>query len=138
MKHLSVLSALLTSLVFGLLIPILEINPTHLFNPEWPPHARLHEAWQLITNAAISALALYLVWTGHAPRIGILLSLIIGVSFLTAFVLGESYGGSMMHTDGTQMALGGINVAVLVVVPLMAMLLFCLVRGRAPSPRKET
>ncbi len=131
MRNFSVISVLLTSLVFGLLIPILEINQTHLFNSEWPSHARLHEAWQLITNTAISALALYLAWTGKAPKIAIVLSLIIGLSFLTAFALGGSYGGSMLHTDGTQMTLGGINVAVLIVVPLTAMLLFSLVRGHA-------
>ena len=138
MRHFSVLSVLLTSLVFGLLIPILEINQTHLFNSEWPSHARLHEAWQLITNAAISALALYLIWTGKAPKIAILLSLIIGLSFLTAFALGGSYGGSMLHTDGTQKAVGGINVAILVVVPLMAMLLFSLVRGGAIAGHEKT
>jgi len=137
MRNFALTSVLLTSLVFGFLIPILEINQTHLFNSEWPSHARLHEAWQLITNAAISALALYLVWTGKAPKVAIVLSLIIGLSFLTAFALGESYGGSMLHTDGTQMAVGGINVAVLVVVPLVAMLLFSLVRGRATAARGE-
>ena len=68
MRNFSVISVLLTSLVFGLLIPILEINQTHLFNSEWPSHARLHEAWQLITNTAISALALYLAWTGKRQR----------------------------------------------------------------------
>lgn len=133
MRNFSVLSVLLTSLVFGCLIPILEINQTHLFNAEWPSHARLHEAWQLITNAATSALALYLVWTGKAPKVAIMLSLIIGLSFLTAFALGGTYGGSMLHTNGTQLAVGGINVAVLVVVPLMAMLLFSLVRGRTTA-----
>jgi len=138
MRNFSVLSVLLTSIVFGLLIPILEVNQTHLFNSEWPSHARLHEAWQLITNAALSALALYLVWTSKAPTIAIVLSLIIGLSFLTAFALGGSYGGSMLHTDGTQWAVGGINVAVLVVVPLMAMLLFSLVHGRATAVRGET
>lgn len=138
MKKISVLPVLLTSLVFGLLIPILEINQTHLFNPEWPSHARLHEAWQLITNAAISALALYLVWTGKAPKIATVLSLIIGLSFLAAFALSGSYGGSMLHTDGTQMTLGGINVAILIVAPLMAVLIFSLARGRPTAAHGET
>ena len=137
MSKFSLLSVLLSALIFGLLIPILEINQTHLFNPEWPSHARLHEAWQLITNAAISALALYLVWTGKAPKIAIALLFIISLSFLTAFVLGQTYGGSMLHSDGTQMALAGINVAVWVVAPLTAMLFFSLVSGRPAKPQSE-
>lgn len=137
MRNFSVLSVLLTFLVFGLFVPILEINQTHLFNSEWPTHARLHEAWQLMTNAAISTLALYLVWTGKAPKIAIVLSLIIGLTFLIAFALGGTYGGSMLHTDGTQKALGGINVAILITGPITAMLLFSLMRGRATAVHRE-
>ncbi|CAA0108842.1 Uncharacterised protein [Halioglobus japonicus] len=117
------LSVGLSAIVFAVLIPVLELNSTHLTNPEWPSHARLHEAWQLLTNAAISVLALGCVWTNRAPRIGISLALMIGVSFLTAWALGSIYGGSMLHTDGTQMAVGGINVAVIVVIALTALLL---------------
>ncbi len=138
MRKLSVISVLLSSLVFGLLIPILEINPTHLLNPEWPSHARLHEAWQLITNAAVSVFALYLVATSKAPKIAIVLSLIINVSFLSAFVLAGSYGGSMLHTDGTQMAVGGINTAVLVVVAVTTILLFSLRRERPAATHGTT
>ncbi|GLQ24234.1 hypothetical protein GCM10007853_21080 [Algimonas ampicilliniresistens] len=138
MRKLPVISVLLSSLVFGLLIPMLEINPTHLLNPGWPPHARLHEAWQLITNGAISVFALYLVATSKAPKIAIVLSLIINVSFLSAFVLARSYGGSMLHTDGTQMAVGGINVAVLIVIVVITILLFSLRHGRPEAAHGTT
>ena len=138
MRNFSILSVLLTFLVFGLLIPIFEINQTHLFHPEWPAHARLHEAWQLMTNAAISALALYLIWTGKAPKVAIVLSLIIGLSFLTAFVLGGTYGGSMLDTDGTQKALGGINLAVLIALPVTFMLLISLVLERKTIAQGKT
>lgn len=42
------------ALLFGLIVPILEVNATHLLNPLWPSHGRLHEAWQLLTNTAIA------------------------------------------------------------------------------------
>lgn len=138
MRYFSILSVLITFLVFGLLIPIFEINQTHLFNPEWPSHARLHEAWQLMTNAAISALALYLIWTGKAPKVAIILSLIIGLSFLTAFALGGTYGGSMLDTEGAQKAVGGINLAILIALPVTTMLLFSLVLWRTAAPHGET
>ena len=123
MPKFATLSVGLSAIVFAVLIPVLELNSTHLTNPEWPSHARLHEAWQLLTNAAFSVLALGCVWTNRAPRIGISLVLIICASFLTAWALGSVYGGSMLHTDGTQMAVGGINVAVIVVIALTALLL---------------
>ena len=123
----------LSAIIFVVLIPVLELSSTHLTNPDWPSHARLHEAWQLLTNAAISALALGCVWTARAPRIGISLSLMICVSFLVAWALGSVYGGSMLHTDGTQLAVGGINVAVIVVIALTALLVASFWKAKVPS-----
>ena len=115
MSKLVTVSVALSAFIFAGLIPAMEINSTHLFNPEWPEHARLHEAWQLLTNAGISLLALAWVWQRRAPRLGVSLALIICGAFLTAWALGASYGGSMLHSDGTQLAVAGVNVAVIVV-----------------------
>lgn len=120
----------LSALVFVVLIPALELNDTHLFNPEWPSHARLHEAWQLLTNAGISVLALILVWRDRAPRIASGLALILCCSFLLAWVSAAMYGGSMLHSDGTQLAVGGVNLAVIVVGALTGGLILGLWRVR--------
>ena len=132
MSKLALSSVGLSAVIFAGLIPVMEINSTHLFNPQWPEHARLHEAWQLLTNAGISLLAVACVWTQRAPRLGVSLALIICGAFLTAWVLGATYGGSMLHTDGTQMAVAGINVAVIVVFIVTGLLTFTwLSLGRA-------
>ena len=122
MSNLAKLAVGLSAVIFAGLLPVLEINATHLFNPAWPEHARLHEAWQLLTNASISLVAAACVWTQRAPRLGIALALIVCGSFLIAWVLGDLYGGSMLHTDGTQMAVAGINVAVLIVSAITGLL----------------
>lgn len=123
-----------SALISGIIIPILELNETHLFNSIWPAHARLHEAWQLITNSALSALAVFLIWSRRAPRLAILLSLIISVPFLLAFAAGSTYGGSMLHSDGTQLAVWGINLGVLVALVLSSLLLLSLVLFRSEKP----
>lgn len=119
----SIISVGLSAIIFTGLIPFLELNETHLTNPEWPSHARLHEAWQLMTNAALSILAVVLVARRKAPLTGITIALVIAVSFLGAFVSARAYGGSMLHADGTQMAIGGVNLAVIVVSGLSILLL---------------
>lgn len=101
---------------FGVLVPVLEIGPTHVFNPLWPEHARLHEVWQLITNCGFAALALWLTWVKHNVRMASGIALIIVGGFLGSFVTRSSYGGSMRHTDGTELTIGGANSAVLVMV----------------------
>lgn len=116
----------LSALVSGIVIPLLELNETHLFNPDWPAHARLHEAWQLMTNSALSALAVFLIWSGRAPRLAIILSLIISAPFLLAFAGRATYGGSMLHSDGTQLAVWGINLGVLVALIMSSLLLLSL------------
>lgn len=123
-----------SALISGITIPILELNETHLFNSIWPAHARLHEAWQLITNSALSALAVFLIWSRRAPRLAILLSLIISVPFLLAFAAESTYGGSMLHSDGTQLAVWGINLGVLVALVLSSLLLLSLVLFRSEKP----
>ena len=122
MNKLTIISVILNAIVFALLIPVLELNSSHLLNPLWPSHARLHEAWQLLTNASIAIFALYLVYSRKSIMIGIRLCLITGVSFLIAWALGSTYGGSMLHSDGTQMAIAGVNVAVIIVAILTGLL----------------
>jgi len=133
MSKLATVSVGLSVIIFVVVIPFLEVSPTHIFNPEWPSHARLHVAWQLMTNAALSMLALGCVWGARSPRIGISIALIPIVSFLMSFALKSGYGGSLFHTDGTQMALGGVNVALLIMIPLTCLLLVSLWKTTAPT-----
>lgn len=118
-RKLSVTACVLT---FGLIVPILEINDTHLFNPLWPAHARLHEAWQLMTNGALAATCLWLVWLQQRVRLASVIGLIVTGGFLAAYATRVAYGGSMLHTDGTELRALGANAAVLVMGAASALL----------------
>ncbi len=135
MPKITILSVALCAFVLSVVIPFMEISGSHLFNPEWPSHARLHEAWQLMVNAAISILALILVWKGIAPRLGIVLGLILSASFLIAWAAGPLYGGSMVHSDGTNFTIGGISVVVVGVTVIAGLLLL---GWRALAQHSET
>jgi hypothetical protein len=124
MKRFSAITAILVAITFAIIVPALELNDTHLTNPHWPEHARLHEAWQLLSNALIVLLAAWLVAARKAPLLGLTLASIIALSFLFAWITGDLYGGSMLHSDGTQIAIGGINAAVLIVGVLAVLLGF--------------
>lgn len=100
-------------LLFAVAVPFLEINDTHVFNPDWTPHVRIHEVWQLITNTAIGILCLWLVWAKKETTISLILSMVVTGGFLLAFVLKELYGGSMKYLDGSEKTLLGINIGVL-------------------------
>ncbi|MFJ4654408.1 DUF6640 family protein [Nocardia sp. NPDC088792] len=37
-------------------------NETHIYNPQWPPHAKFHNAQTMSTGAVVGAAGLYLLW----------------------------------------------------------------------------
>ena len=71
---------------YAVVVPVFEINASHVFNPQWAPHARLHEVWQLATNCAIGAFGLWLVWFRNEIRLSSLLTLFVTGGFLLAYV----------------------------------------------------
>lgn len=125
------------ALLFGLIVPILEVNATHLLNPLWPSHARLHEAWQLLTNWAIAVACLWLTWRAGRVREAAALALLVVGGLLIAWASGPLYGGNMLHTDGSQIALGGINVAVIAMILAAAGLIWALVPQRGHLTARE-
>ncbi len=99
-------------LVYALVVPYLEINNTHVFNPQWPSHARMHEVWQLITNSTFGILCLWYIWRKSAvDKANFLASLITG-GFMVAYAIRATYGGSMLHSDGSERLIMGINIGV--------------------------
>lgn len=116
MSKLALISITFSALIYAGLLPYLEISDTHLLSPDWPAHARFHNAWQLLANAALSIFAIFLVWKGPAPKVGIGIALAINISLLMALATGSIYGGSnILNSDGTELAVGGINIAALVI-----------------------
>ncbi len=100
-------------ILYAIVVPFLELNDTHVFNPDWTPHVRIHEVWQLITNTGMGILCLWLVWVKNETKISAMLSLLITGGFLLAYLLRNLYGGSMKYLDGSEKTLLGINIGVL-------------------------
>lgn len=102
-----------TVLLYAFAVPFLEINNTHVFNPDWTPHVRIHEVWQLITNSGIGLLCLWLVWYKNETRISGILSLLVTGGFLLAYTIKDLYGGDMRYLDGSEKALFGVNIGII-------------------------
>ena len=99
-------------ILYAFVVPFLEINDSHVFNPDWTPHVRIHEVWQLLTNSSIGIFCLWLVWVKKETKISAVLSLLITGGFLLAFILKEYYRGSMHNLDGSEKTLIGMNIGV--------------------------
>ena len=81
-------------MIGGGILPIfVDVNASHLLNPDWDSHARVHEAWRLSTNFLVFSLGIYLLWFKHKEILAGLLSLCIHLGFVMAAILMPIYGG---------------------------------------------
>ncbi len=119
------------ALVFGAVVPFLELNATHVFNPAWPAHARLHEVWQLATNSMIAMYCLWKIWRESKLTEAAVWTLLVTGGFFIAWFLQGSYGGSMLHADGTEKLLLGMNIGVFGFGLVSAIAVFVLVAERS-------
>lgn len=46
---------------------VFDWNETHIHNPEWPAHAKFHNAQTMSTGAALGAAGLYALWGHRGP-----------------------------------------------------------------------
>ena len=89
-----------------ILIPsIMDLNETHMSNPQWQPHARLHWAIQYLSTTCIQCIALYLLWGNYADRNSVLITWFAGLSpilFWGMFVPALMFPGTGTWPDGVE------------------------------------
>lgn len=113
-----------TRIIFTILIGIYailplfaELNDTHVINPDWPGHARLHNVWLLVQNALLGMLSLYLIWK-QASRENLLIAGLIGTiifgGFLIAGITAPLYGGTLTDQGAEVLIIRGADINVYV------------------------
>ena len=81
-------------LLLGTILPlVVDTGHTHLLNPDWDAHSRVHEVWRLSTNIFIAGIGLYLLWISNYSLLPALLSLCIVLGFFSAIFTMSLYGG---------------------------------------------
>jgi hypothetical protein len=60
-------------------------NRTHLFNPNWPPHAKFHDAQSILLGSFLGVSGLYLLWRrGEHPESDLALGALLPAFFWIA------------------------------------------------------
>ncbi len=109
MKMLSKLLITLAILSYGVVPLIADLNPTHLFHPDWTPHARLHAAWLLASSSAIALVALYVTWIKEQVQLGGVLSICVLGGFWIAVLSRGLYDGSLTDVGGVEVKVMGFE-----------------------------
>jgi hypothetical protein len=137
--------------IAGFIPLVVDLTPTHVLNPAWPAHARLHEVWLLATGGLLALVALYFIWCyRERPQLGIALAgVLIGVllgGFFIASATASLYGGilvdpvtaPMMPNQDLMMGIP-LNSVVFGLAFLLLLTGFALAKGASPSaPLRET
>ena len=120
------------ALFYILVIPLLEWNHSHVFNPQWPPHARFHEVWQLFTHITLGMIVLWLVWLRGQILLPALISCCVMSGVVFSHILSPFVGASVRSGNLTKHFLGfdlAVIVASLVVVMSLVSILFARKKG---------
>ncbi len=109
---------------------------THVFNPEWPPHAKYHDVMYIFVSAGIGLVCLWLAWSKRA-RVDHILTLQIITALLgmlwVAFFVALLVPGASAATPGMPQPLGiPVNVLSAVVGFLSVPLIYWLEARRGP------
>lgn len=104
----NLISRLLLSLISIMLIfgpAKADFNATHATNPSWPPHARFHVVWQVLSNSAFSVVALYLLWTPSLDYhthivLAAIVNFIWGATFYVTLASMKLFGGALADVNG--------------------------------------
>ena len=103
----------LATAVYGLVPPIVDLGVTHALHPDWPPHARMHMVWLLVTMSSIAVLALYFIWRHSDRQFGIRMGGLLGLcafgGFFVSAATTQLYGGSLHDKGGVPPIAGFID-----------------------------
>ena len=84
---------------------IMDLNKTHMTNPQWTPHARLHWAIQYLATTVIQLLALFLLWGSYVDKDSILITWFAGLApvlFWGMFFPALIFPGTSTWPDGVE------------------------------------
>jgi hypothetical protein len=85
------------AILAGSVLPlVVDISHSHLLNPTWPPHARVHEVWLLATGIGVGGVVLWLIWMRQEPLLAAILTACVLGGFLIAAATAPLYGGVLV------------------------------------------
>jgi hypothetical protein len=100
---------------------LLDIGDTHLFNPDWDEHSRVHEVWRLATNFMIALLGLYLIWKNNMLFLASLLSLCMILGFMISIITMPFYKGLAVGNGIDELSPFGIPLNIFSFIVVLAL-----------------
>lgn len=116
----------IATLVYGVIPVLVDLTETHVFHPDWTPHARFHMVWLLSTNSILAALALYLMWISKYDAViriraaGAVGLCVLGGFFVSALTK-NLYGGLLVDPVGGVPPIMGLDANLVIFTPMLVL-----------------
>ncbi|MEO9463038.1 MAG: hypothetical protein ABJ242_09905 [Marinomonas sp.] len=101
--------------IYTFLPPVVDIlTPTHIFHPDWVPHARFHTMWAIISASTMGLIALWMLWRkpfgeqAGVTTAALMSSGVLG-SFMVAALALPLYGGALSDPNGPPPIAEGVD-----------------------------
>jgi len=123
----------------ALLPPLVDLNESHVLNPLWTGHARLHTVWLLATNSLVSLVALWILWRPprESARRAVLLAASLVGSVLAGFFVAAAtqsvYGGALTDPNGVAITAGPVDANLALFSVLLCLVVSAFVLARKPD-----
>jgi hypothetical protein len=119
--------------------PLADFNASHVLNPLWIGHARLHTVWLVVSNSLVSLVAIGLLWRPFlgSIRSSVLLgAVLVGailVGFLVAAATQLAYDGSLTDPNGVTLTAGPVDANLAAFSVLLCLVVAALALARKPE-----
>lgn len=116
----------IATLVYGFVPLLVDLTETHVFHPDWTPHARFHMVWLISTNCALAFVALFVMWISRFDALtrirfaGVIGLCVLGGFFLSTLTKGL-YGGSLVDPNGGVPPIMGLDANLVVFAPMLVL-----------------
>jgi hypothetical protein len=111
-------------------------NSEHLFNPNWPPHARLHNAMQATTLAILSGVSLYALMRRPRSRATLAVAALAPASFWPGLLIAPLVPGTSLYASEALRSLGfPINLVIAIVWLILTATAYLLAVRGLPDDR---
>ncbi len=102
MRHNSGKILISIAAIITAVVPYLaDWNDSHLFSPQWSPHARFHGVVSLSMNTILSSVALWLLWRRSADRdAAVTVAATIPIAYWGPFFLAPFVPGTAVEDPG--------------------------------------
>ncbi len=109
MKKIATIILSIAAIQYGFVPPFVDFTVSHVFHPDWTPHAKFHMVWLLAVGILMAIYVLVSLWVkpnDQKSKNASVIGCIILAGFFSSALFQSTYGGSLSDLEQPIQILG--------------------------------